>query len=443
MKFKVCLTSLIVACAGRLLVPAAYAVTNTFFTGAQTATVVSSNINIVEISSGSYRFTYTADGYWSAAPGGTPTGRFFSVFWPSGIQAQAITAGPDLGKGANITIKRADGKPFDLWAFTGKLLANTAGTGGAFEIMPLLNGEDALNDPVMFDCSGYGGQSFPHTPRLAGYDTYKIHLWVDWALTALTLIDTNPVAPPDTDCTITASASPAGAGTVGGGGVYTNGASVVVTANANNGFAFANWTEGGTPVSSSATYSFTATVNRSLVANFVANAAPLALGGSFFQLTGRPLALNISDLVWNDYDPDGDPISFVGVSATSSNGLALTTNATQILVPANTLADGFSYTIADSHGLTATGTATIAIITNVTSRAISLDRAANGTATISFTGVPWYFYECQRATNVTFVGTLQTWPVQAWADGSISVWDDFTDLPNQPSQVFYRLRSTP
>ena len=136
------------------------------------------------------------DGYWSSYAGGPPTGRFFSVLWPNGVQAQAVTAGPSVGIGANITIKRVDGKLFDLQAFTGKLLANTAGTGGAFEIMPQLNGEDAFNDPAMFDCSGSGGQSFPHTPMLAGYDTYKIHLWVDWALTALTLIDTNSVLPP-------------------------------------------------------------------------------------------------------------------------------------------------------------------------------------------------------------------------------------------------------
>lgn len=174
----------------------ARAVTNVFFNAAQTATVISSNINAVTLRSGDYLFTHTVDGYWSSYAGGPPTGRFFSVLWPNGVQAQAVTAGPSVGIGANITIKRVDGKLFDLQAFTGKLLANTAGTGGAFEIMPQLNGEDAFNDPAMFDCSGSGGQSFPHTPMLAGYDTYKIHLWVDWALTALTLIDTNSVLPP-------------------------------------------------------------------------------------------------------------------------------------------------------------------------------------------------------------------------------------------------------
>jgi hypothetical protein len=44
------------------------------------------------------------------------------------------------------------------------------------------------------------------------------------------------------------------------------------------------------------------------------------------------------------------------------------------------------------------------------------------------------------ATNATFTGTLQIWPVQAWADGSIFVWDNFTDLTNNPPQALYRLR---
>ncbi len=57
--------------------------------------------------------------------------------------------------------------------------------------------------------------------------------------------------------------------------------------------------------------------------------------------------------------------------------------------------------------------------------------------------MPWYSYECQRATNATFTGTLQTWPAQAWADGSISIWDSFADLTHNPPQAFYRLRYVP
>jgi hypothetical protein len=605
------------------------------------------------------------------------------------VQAQAITTGPLLGSGANITLKRADGKLFDLQAFTGKILANTAGAGAQFEITPQLNGNDAPGSPFMFDATGYAGQNFSHLPALAGYDTYQVHLWVDWALAALTLIDTNPPAPPAPNFTITATASPIDAGTAGGSGSYPsntsctlvasanpgwgfqkwieNGAQVSTSANytftvrsnrtlvanfvptfnvtttvspsyagtasgdgtfksnssvnvratPNTGFIFVNWTEFGTPVSTSPNYSFTITDNRTLVANFdtagvgatfdfdtgspsvgpgqslpptqtkngvtatfstlaggwsiqndfyfwvpgvfygnflypstwgssiavefsepVTNftmtfftgevssefntaalvrvaaytnsamtnpvatgsargawltgaypegvlsfgsptpftkvkievppqtpvpsyllfvdnivvqlaapapphAPPLAFGGAFFQLAGQPLAINIADLIWSDYDPDGEPVFFVGVSATSSNGLALITRGTQILVPANSQPDSFRYTIADDRGVTATGTVTISIIASPISQVKTLDANVPGGITVSATGVPWYTYECQRATNVTFTGALRTWPVQAWADGSIFIWDDFADLPTQPPQAFYRLRYVP
>ncbi len=173
------------------------------------------------------------------------------------------------------------------------------------------------------------------------------------------------------------------------------------------------------------------------------HAPPLAFGSVFYQLAGQPLAINIADLMWSDYDPDGEPVFFVGVSATTSNGLALTIQATQILVPANSVADGFTYTIADDRGIPATGTGVISIIASPTSQANALDLSVPGEVTASFTGVPWYYYECQRATNVMFTGTLQTWSVQAWADGSIHVRDNFADLLKQPPQAFYRLRFVP
>ncbi len=68
---------------------------------------------------------------------------------------------------------------------------------------------------------------------------------------------------------IRVSASPFGAGTVTGGGAYPQGESCTVSATANEGFSFSNWTEAGNVVSANANYTFTVTSGRNLVANFV------------------------------------------------------------------------------------------------------------------------------------------------------------------------------
>ena len=68
--------------------------------------------------------------------------------------------------------------------------------------------------------------------------------------------------------TVNVSATPSGSGTVSGGGTYTYGQNCTVMATASTGFAFTNWTEGGSQVSTNASYSFTVTSNRVLVAHF-------------------------------------------------------------------------------------------------------------------------------------------------------------------------------
>ena len=70
---------------------------------------------------------------------------------------------------------------------------------------------------------------------------------------------------------ISATSNPVTAGTIEGNGVYEENAEVTITATANTGYTFANWTEGQDTVSTDATYSFTVTANRSLVANFTIN----------------------------------------------------------------------------------------------------------------------------------------------------------------------------
>lgn len=70
-------------------------------------------------------------------------------------------------------------------------------------------------------------------------------------------------------CTVSASVDPSGSGSVSGAGTYPQGAVVTVTAAAGNGYRFAAWKENGVTVSTSASYSFAVTGNRSLTAVFV------------------------------------------------------------------------------------------------------------------------------------------------------------------------------
>ena len=68
--------------------------------------------------------------------------------------------------------------------------------------------------------------------------------------------------------TITATAEPSEGGTVTGAGTYTHFETCTLTATANEGYTFINWTEDGVEVSTEATYSFEVTGDRTLVANF-------------------------------------------------------------------------------------------------------------------------------------------------------------------------------
>ena len=68
--------------------------------------------------------------------------------------------------------------------------------------------------------------------------------------------------------TITATADPVEGGTITGAGTYQSGSTCTLTATPNTGYEFTNWTENGTEVSTNASYTFTVTCNRNLVANF-------------------------------------------------------------------------------------------------------------------------------------------------------------------------------
>ena len=79
---------------------------------------------------------------------------------------------------------------------------------------------------------------------------------------------------------ITVAANPTAGGTVTGGGTYNHGASVTLTATANTGYTFSNWTKGGTVVSTNPTYTFNVTAAGDYVANFTLNSYAITVAAN-------------------------------------------------------------------------------------------------------------------------------------------------------------------
>ena len=79
---------------------------------------------------------------------------------------------------------------------------------------------------------------------------------------------------------INAAPNPAEGGTVTGTGLYDEGSTCTLTATANEGYTFTNWTENGQVVSTNSTYSFVVTANRTLEAVFTLNSYEITVAAN-------------------------------------------------------------------------------------------------------------------------------------------------------------------
>ena len=144
-----------------------------------------------------------------------------------------------------------------------------------------------------------------------------------------------------TSYTIAVSANPTNGGTVTGGGTYNQGQSCTVTATANSGFTFTNWTENGSVVSTQASYTFTVNSNRTLVANF--QAQPQS-----YTITVSANPANGGTVSGGGTYQQGQSCT---VSATPANGytfLRWTENGTQVSTNAN-----YTFTVTGNRTLVA------------------------------------------------------------------------------------------
>lgn len=174
---------------------------------------------------------------------------------------------------------------------------------------------------------------------------------------------------------ITTSASPANGGSTNGGGSLKDGASVTVTATSNAGYAFANWTEAGMVVSTTAAYSFIASANRALVANFTptftigTTAAPVAGGtttGGGSVVSGANVTVTATPntgFAFVNWSEGGTPLSnspSYTFTAAGNRTLVANFQAAVVVIPAG----AFKGIVANLASPTAAGTGLITITTS-------------------------------------------------------------------------------
>ena len=161
---------------------------------------------------------------------------------------------------------------------------------------------------------------------------------------------------------ITTSAIPAAGGGTSGGGMVDAGSSVTVIATPNAGYTFVNWTEGAVQVSASASYTFTAMADRTLVANFAPtvtyavspSASPVAGGNTTGDgnypsgASATVVATANAGYVFSKWTVGGSQVS-------TSPSYTFTVAANKTLV-ANFVIAGVAKTIATSANPTAGGT---------------------------------------------------------------------------------------
>jgi hypothetical protein len=167
------------------------------------------------------------------------------------------------------------------------------------------------------------------------------------------------------------------------------------------------------------------------------NHPPVANPDVFALSQDLSLIIPKAGLLVNDGDADNDPLTLVGINLTTTNGIALVTNATDIYYTnlAN-VDDSFTCTVSDSHGATAIGQAFI-----LKAATIGQAQTANvtgGVANVSFSGIPGHVFEIQRSTNLVDWVALTNALVPG--AGLFGITDDFADLGMPPARAFYRLR---
>jgi len=178
-------------------------------------------------------------------------------------------------------------------------------------------------------------------------------------------------------------------------------ASPQVAANGDTPFVFASWSDSG-PQSHSITVPFSAFTN---TARFSTNYPPIVTDMQAGAVADSVLVLPVSLLLSQGSDPEGDPISFAGVTSPTTNGAAVVVTTTNTIAynpaPGSTNADRIDFTLQDNHGGLGHGRVFVTLVSAnaLQCSVVSVTMAGQAFFT-TWAGIPGFEYAIEYASNI-------------------------------------------
>jgi hypothetical protein len=212
--------------------------------------------------------------------------------WTDGVTVASTSANYQFAMAGNKTLVANFTPKFTVTVLSNPLLGGVTSGGGSF------------NPAASVTVTAVPNVGFTFTNWTEGATVVSTSATYAFTIAANRTLTANYTAA--ANFTIAVSANPLLGGLVNGGGTFISGASATVTATANIGYTFTNWTEGVTIASTNATYLFPVTANRILVANFTSGVTPPA----------GPLAIDLGCAA---------PFAILAGSTITSTGLSIVT----------------------------------------------------------------------------------------------------------------------
>ena len=168
------------------------------------------------------------------------------------------------------------------------------------------------------------------------------------------------------------------------------------------------------------------------------NHRPIARDDSLVRLENEAASVPLSKLLANDSDPDGDALTLSPLPSPTTNGAALTlSNGVVSYTPPAGFngPDGFTYTVSDGFGGTASATVTVTVLGPGPGQNIKAYGFTNGLFWLRLGGVPGRTYTLQATDNLHPPVWVALGTRVAAANGEF----EFVDPdPNRPPLRFYR-----